>query len=41
MITRVIRWFDIVASIHDKKLTAAKSKVHVTCAVSDRRIILK
>jgi hypothetical protein len=40
MIKRVISGFDIVASIHDNKLSSAKSKVHVICAVPDGRIIL-
>jgi hypothetical protein len=41
VITRVIKWFDIVATIHDDEISSAKSKVHVTCAVPDGRIILK
>jgi hypothetical protein len=29
MIKRVIRWFDIVASIHDNEISVEKSKVHI------------
>lgn len=35
--TRVIRLFVIVAGIHDNEISAAKSKVHVRCAVPDGR----
>jgi hypothetical protein len=41
MITRAIRWFDIVASIHNNEISAENSKVHNICAVPNGRIILK
>jgi hypothetical protein len=40
IITRVIRWFGILASIHDNKISVEKSKVHIICALPDGRIIL-